>query len=122
MTVVGRGLDLVLALLGAAAWSLTAFFLVSRFVSPTAGGLLALGLFLSGLVYVINGQLQDARSRSLSAGHCPRCKHDITSEHRHRRWEPERRAWSAPSLSWECASCGFSHSETWACAACPAAD
>lgn len=122
MTFVVRGLDFVLALIGAAAWSLAAFFLASRLVSPAAGGLLAIGLFLSGLAYAIGGQLQDERSRSLAAGSCPRCKHNVTSEHRHRYWEPERGAWSAPTLAWECAWCGFSHGETWACASCPAAD
>lgn len=122
MTSVVRGLDFVLGMLGALAWSLTVFFLASRFISPTAGSLLAIGLLLSGLVFVLNGQLQDSRARSLAAGRCPRCKQSVTSEHTHRRWEPERARWSEPTIAWECISCGYSHGETWACASCPSKD
>ena len=122
MTAVWRGLDLALALLGAAAWGLAAFVIGSRLVSPAAGGLLAVGLFLSGLALVLGSHLQDTRLQRLAAGQCPRCRRGIASDHRHRRWDVEHREWLAPSLAWECASCGFSHSETWACPTCPSAD
>ena len=68
MTVVGRGLDLVLALIGATAWSLTAFFLVSRFVSPTAGGLLALGSV------PVRSRLRDQRASAGRAQPQPLCR------------------------------------------------
>ena len=121
MTAIGRGLDLALALLGATAWALAAFVLGTRFVSPAAGGLLAVGLFLSGLALVVGSQVQDLRLQRLAAGLCPRCRRVVASEHRHRRWDPERGDWQAPSLAWECA-CGFSYSETWACPTCPPAE
>ena len=122
MSVVGRGLDLFLALIGVAAWGLTAFFVGSRLVSPAAGGLLGLGLGLSCLALVVSSYLQDARLQRLSAGLCPRCRQPIASEHRHRRWEQSRAAWLAPTLAWECDACGYRHDETWACPNCPPAD
>ena len=121
MTAVGRGLDLAQALVGALAWGLAAYFLGSRLVSPTAGGLLAVGLGLSGLALVVGSYLQDIRLQRLSAGVCPRCRRAIASEHRHRRWQPERNEWSTPTLAWECANCDYKHDETWACPSCPEA-
>ena len=44
MTTLRGGFDLALALFGVAAWSLAAFFVGSRLLSPTVGGLLAASL------------------------------------------------------------------------------
>jgi hypothetical protein len=117
----GRGLDFLIGLVGITAWGLAAFVVGSQLFSQTAGGLLGVGCFLSGLAMVVGGQMSDRRMRQLAAGVCPRCGAAVVSEHRHRRWQPERREWEQPSLSWECRACGFSHSERWACPSCPEA-
>jgi hypothetical protein len=60
--------------------------------------------------------------RALAAGLCPRCRAGIDSEHRHRRWEAERERWLAPVTTWDCAACGYGHSEAMLCPACPTAE
>jgi hypothetical protein len=120
LTSVRQGLDLLIALFGAAAWSFAAFAFGSRFVSPTAGGLLAAALFFSSLALVISSHIQEQRMNLLVAGTCPRCRSRISMEHRHRRWGPAR-AESQPALNaWECNACAYSHSEAWPCPQCPA--
>jgi hypothetical protein len=121
VTALRTSLDLGLSLLGAAAWSFAAFVFGSRLFSPTAGGVIAFALFVSSLTWVIAGHLQDQRMERLALGKCPRCRQPIASEHRHRRWDPSRSTWLAPSTSWECRSCDYSHSESWPCPACPEA-
>ncbi|HLF79113.1 MAG TPA: hypothetical protein VJB57_16655 [Dehalococcoidia bacterium] len=121
MTAVRRGLDLLVDLVGVAAWGFAAFVIGSRFISPTAGGLLGLGLALSALAWALGTHLQESRMSRLSAGLCPRCRDKITTEHRHRRWEPSRSEWLQPVTSWECRACGYAHNESWACPTCPAA-
>jgi hypothetical protein len=122
MTAVSRGFDLLVGLAGVAAWGLAVYAFGSRLISPTVGGLLAVALVVGGLGTVISWQLQDARARSLGAGRCPRCHTAIAAEHKHRAWEPDRAEWTPPMLVWDCASCGFSQSEVWACPSCPAPD
>jgi hypothetical protein len=119
---VRRGIDAVVDLLGAAAWSLAVFVLGARLLSTSAGALLALATFITIAAFSLQTYLQEARARALAAGVCPRCKAPVESEHRHRRWDAGRAAWLAPVTSWECAACGYDHSESWECAACPAAE
>jgi hypothetical protein len=121
MTLLRGGFDLLIALIGVAAWSFAAFVFGSRFLSPTAGGLLAVALFISTLAMVVGGHLQDSRLQRLAAGVCPGCRQPLASEHRHRRWDADQAQWTTPATIWECSRCGFSHSESWACPACPAA-
>ena len=122
MTAVGRGFDLLIGLVGVIAWGLAVYAFGSRLISPTVAGLLAIAFFVGGLGTVVSWQLQDNRARSLAAGRCPRCHASIAAEHKHRAWDPQRSQWGEPLLVWECASCGFSQSEVWACPSCPAPD
>lgn len=119
MRLVQGGIDLTLALFGALSWSFAAFVFGSRYVSPAAGGLLGIGLLLSSGAMLLGAMLRDRRQRLLNEGTCPRCRSGVTFEHRHRRWEPGRSVWEAPSTAWECRACGFAASEEWACPACP---
>src|SRR4051794_30611723 len=116
------GFDLALDTIGAAAWGLAAFAIGARFVSAPVGGLVGLGVFFSIAAMGLGSHLQESRARSLARGDCPRCKAAIASEHRHRRWEVAREHWLAPMTSWECAACGYGHTESFACPSCPAAD
>ena len=119
MTTVRRGLDLLIDLVGVAAWGFAAYVIGSRVLSPAAGGVLGLALALSALAWALNTHLQDSRMSRLSAGLCPRCSAKVASEHRHRRWEPSQGEWLQPVTSWVCNSCGYGHSEPWACPGCP---
>jgi hypothetical protein len=119
VTTLRGGFDLAIALFGVAAWSFAAFVFGSRWLSPTAGGLIGVGLFLSSLALVVGTFVQDARYDRLAAGVCPRCRGAIAADHRHRRWEATRQVWLAPATTWECGACGFSHGEAWECPACP---
>ena len=118
MRTLGHGVDIALALLGAVAWSFAVFVLGSRFLSPTAGGLLAVAMLVSALAIGASSFYTEARAARLAAGLCPRCGSRVASEHRHRRWDATRSVWDTPVLAWEC-GCGFNHSETWACPSCP---
>ena len=122
MTGVFKGLDILIDVAVAAAWGFGGYVLGSRLLSDSAGGLLGLSVFLSVLASMIGTHLQEIRMSRLFAGVCPRCRTAIAAEHRHRRWETSRDAWLPPTTSWECANCGFSHSEGWPCPSCPAAD
>ena len=117
-----RGLDIFVDLLGSAAWALAVFVLGARLISTPAGGLLGLATFISIAAFSLQTYVVEGRTRALAASVCPNCKAPVSSEHRHRRWDAERRAWLAPVTSWECASCGFGHSESWMCPSCPTAD
>ncbi len=119
MPALRAGFDLAILLLGAAAWSVAVLILGSRLLSPTAGGLLALAVFVSALAFVLSGELQGIQGRRLAAGLCPRCRSPIAADHGHRRWDAGRGAWLAPTTNWDCPVCNFNHSETWACPACP---
>ncbi len=119
MTNVRRGLDLVIDLVGVLAWGFAAFVIGSHFVSRAAGGVFGVALALSALTWALSTHLQDSRMHALAAGRCPRCKQIISSEHRHRRWEPARGEWLQPTTSWDCKSCGYGHNEAWACPSCP---
>lgn len=121
MTAIGRSLDLILWGLGAAAWGMTVFVLTSRFIDNTAGGLLGLAVAVSAMAYVLSSHLRDNRIASLSRGSCPACKGPIHMEHRHRRWDPGTASWAAPSTSWDCAACGYTHAESWHCPECTSA-
>jgi phosphate/sulfate permease len=120
VTLLKEGFDLAMGLVAALSWSFAVFVFGSRLLSPGAGGLLALALLLSSLTALLSGHLRERRLRSLAAGACPRCGAALAPEHRHRRWDPEARAWLSPVTSWECGRCAFSHGEAWPCAACPA--
>jgi zinc transporter ZupT len=119
MTAVRAGFDLLLSFVGAAAWSLAAFAVGARLVSPAAGGLLAVGLFLSLLAVFLGSHLHETRLSRLASGVCPRCKGGVRSEHLHRRLVDASGEWLAPLTSWQCASCGFAHNEAWPCPGCP---
>jgi hypothetical protein len=114
-------LGLFLDVAGAAAWGLAAFFLAGNLISTAAGGLLGLGIFLSALTFTFNGRMQESRAKALLEDACPRCKMGLRREHEHRRWDTERERWLAPLTTWECASCGYGHSEPVPCARCPEA-
>ena len=116
-----RSLDLLLWSLGAAAGGLATFALSSRFLSDSVAGLLGLAVGVSGMGWVLTSHLRDMRLSSLTAGTCPSCKAPIRMDHRHRAWDPGMRSWTSPSTSWECAHCGFSYAESWACPQCPVA-
>ena len=119
MPILRAGFDLAIVLVGAAAWSLAVLVFGSRFLSPTAGDLLALAVFVSALVFVLSGELQAIQGKRLAAGRCPRCHGPVAADHRHRRWDAARSAWLAPTTNWDCPVCAFNHSEAWACPACP---
>jgi hypothetical protein len=119
---VRTGLDIVVDLLGSAAWALAVFVIGSRLISTPAGGLLGLATFITIAAFSLQTYVQEARARALAAGACPRCKATVSMEHRHRRWDSERAGWLAPVTSWECASCGYGHNESLMCPACPTAE
>jgi hypothetical protein len=120
MTHVGRGLDLVLSLVGVAGWTFAVFAIGNDFVARPVAGFLSLGLGLSALALILSSYLQDNRTRRLAANLCPRCGGPIAVEHRHRRWDTSRSEWLAPLTAWECSACGYNHNESWACPTCPA--
>jgi hypothetical protein len=117
----GSGLGLFLDLGGPAAWGLAAFFAASRLLSPTAGALLALGVFLSALAVMLGARLQESTARRLAQSVCPRCRGAIGLEHQHRRWDASRSAWLPPLTTWQCRACDFVQDESLACPACPEA-
>jgi hypothetical protein len=119
VTQLSRSLDLLLWGLGAAAWGLAVFALSSRFISDSVAGLLGLAVGISGMGYVLSTHLRDTRLESLARGTCPSCRAPIKMEHRHRAWDPGTKSWASPSTGWECARCGYNHSESWACPQCP---
>ena len=102
--------------------ALAVFVLGARLVSTPAGALLGLATFITIAAFSMQTYVQDARARALAAGECPRCKAPVSSEHRHRRWDAERAGWLAAVTSWECASCGYGHNESFMCPACPTAE
>ena len=116
---VRRGIDVLVDLAGSAAWALAIFVLGARLASTPAGALLALATFVSISAFSMQTYVQEARSRWLSAGTCPRCRAAIAAEHRHRRWDAGRGAWLAPVTTWECDACGYGHNEAWLCPRCP---
>lgn len=119
MTLITRGLDLLLWTLGAAAWGLAVYVLSARFIDDTAGALLGLAVGVSGMGYVLMSHMRDLRLQTLTRGRCPSCSGRVRFEHRHRAWDPTTVSWAAPSTSWECATCGYNYSESWACPQCP---
>jgi ribosomal protein S27AE len=114
-----RNLDTLLALFAALAWAFAVFALGSRFLSPAVGGLVGLGLLISGLSAVLSMYVRDSRLEALSRGNCPRCGNSVQTEHEHRRWLAERRTWLRPATTWDCPACSYSHSEAWGCPRCP---
>jgi hypothetical protein len=119
MQVARSGLDAVIGVFAALTWAFAAFVLGHRFLSPVAGGLLAVAVLSSGVIAELRAQLYERRIASLLRGACPSCGAGMLPEHRHRRWEPERNEWVAPDTAWDCAHCGFNHTEAWDCPACP---
>ena len=111
--------DLFLVAFAALAWGFASFAFGSRWLSPTAGGLLGIGFVFAMLATLLTVLLNDQRSDALRNGACPRCDAPISSEHRHRRWDAAQGKWLPPSTAWDCLDCQFSHGETWACPACP---
>jgi len=114
------GLGLAIDIAGAAAWGLAAFFIVARLLSPAAGSLLGLALFLSALTLMIGARLQETKARQLAAGACPRCGSALRTDHQHRRWDAAGKAWLAPLTTWACRGCGFEQDEAIPCGSCPA--
>jgi hypothetical protein len=121
MNPVRKGMGLVVDVVGSATWAAAGFFIVARFVSPAAGAVLALGVFLSALTIMLTARLQETRARSLLSGVCPRCAASLTQTHSHRRWDTARERWLAPLTAWECAACGYGHEEPAPCLTCPEA-
>jgi len=114
------GLGLALDIAASAAWGVAAFFIVTRLLSPAAGSLMGLALFLSALTLMIGTRLQETKARQLAAGACPRCGSSLRVDHQHRRWDAARQAWLAPLTTWACRDCGFEQDEAIACGGCPA--
>jgi hypothetical protein len=119
MRPVRAGMGLFVDLAGSATWAAAGFFLVARFVSPAAGAVLALGIFVSALTLMLTTRVQESRARSLLIGVCPRCGAVLSQSHSHRRWDTERERWLAPLTAWECAGCGYGHEEPAPCNCCP---
>ena len=111
--------DVALGLVITLALTFAAFAFGSRFFSAMVGSFLAIGVFLTLLVWVLANQLRDRRFAALAAGRCPRCGEPLRTEHRHRRWETSLRAWLTPATTWDCDACSYGHVETWACPQCP---
>ena len=120
MTAVRRSLDFVIDLLTACLWALAAFFVGARLFSPAVGLLLALGVFITAMTYVVGTRSQERKARFIAAGACPRCHQPLTSEHEHRRWDGSHQQWLAPLTTWKCEACGFEQEAPLACQACPA--
>src|SRR5256885_12053622 len=87
------GLDVLIGVFAAVTWAFAAFVLGHRFLSPVAGGLLAVAVLSSGVIAELRAQLYERRISALLRGACPSCGTGILPEHRHRRWEPERNEW-----------------------------
>ncbi len=119
MTTTRSAIDSILALVASLAWCFAIFAFGARWVSPLAGGLLALAMLLSASATVLSMHLRDRRLLALSRGACPHCGRAVTAEHRHRRWEPSRATWEQPATNWDCPACRYSHSESWPCPTCP---
>jgi hypothetical protein len=100
-------------------WAAAGFFIAARLFSPAAGAVLALGIFLSSLAFMLTSRLQESRAQALLSGACPRCARSLRQAHSHRRWDPEREHWLAPMTTWDCAGCGYGHEEPAPCATCP---
>jgi len=112
-------LGLTLDMVSAVAWGLAAFFVANSLFSTTVGGLLGIAIFFSAFAFMLSMRLQESRAKALLADACPRCQAPLRREHEHRRWETERGAWLAPLTTWECAGCGYGHSEPVPCERCP---
>jgi hypothetical protein len=115
----GSGLGLLVDVAGPAAWGLAAYFAGSRLLSPGAATLLALGVFLSALAFMLGARMQEAKARQLADSVCPRCGRDIEIEHEHRRWDGSRSAWLPPLTTWHCRACDFVQDEPAGCPGCP---
>jgi hypothetical protein len=116
---VRSGVGLFVDIAGSATWAAAGFFIAARLVSPAAGAVLALGIFVSALTWMLTARFQETRARSLLRGVCPRCGASLRQEHSHRRWDTERERWLAPLTAWECVGCGYGHEEPAPCGACP---
>lgn len=121
MTHLGKGLDYGLSLLACGVISLLVFGVSSRWLSPTAGGLLAVVALVATVVYMADSIIDERRAENLIAGLCPSCHQAVEAEHQHRRWNSERQQWLEPVQSWDCQRCGYSHSVKFVCATCPEA-
>jgi hypothetical protein len=111
----------LLDVVGSATWALAAFFLTARLVSPAAGAVLGLGIFVSALTMMLTSRFQETRALALQRGVCPRCDARLSQTHSHRRWDTSRERWLAPLTAWECTACGYGHEEPAPCATCPEA-
>ena len=116
---VRTGMGLFVDVAGSAMWAAAGFFIVARVISPAAGAVLALGIFLSALTIMLTARFQESRARALLSGVCPRCSSFLRQAHSHRRWDTERQRWLAPLTAWECAGCGYGHEEPAPCNSCP---
>jgi hypothetical protein len=119
MKPVRAGMGLFFDVAGSATWAAAGFFIAARLLSPAAGAVLALGIFLSALTLMLTSRFQESRVEALLRGVCPRCRAPLRNEHSHRRWDTERQRWLAPLTAWECAACGYGHEEPAPCNACP---
>jgi hypothetical protein len=120
MTALSRGFGFAIDVVTSGAWALAAFFIGARLFSFSAGLLLALGVFITSMTYVVVSRAQERRAEQLAAGRCPRCQNPVAMEHIHRRWDPGATSWLLPSTLWRCGDCGFQHVEALACESCPA--
>ncbi len=119
MMSVRRGLDFAVDVLSAGLWSLAAFFVGARLLSPSVGLLLALAVFVTAMTFVVGSRNQERQARHIAAGACPRCGDSLASRHEHRRWDTSHREWLAPLTTWRCAACGFQEEAAIACETCP---
>jgi Zn ribbon nucleic-acid-binding protein len=116
-----RGLDFAIDLVTSGLWALAAFFAGARLISPNAGMVLALAVFVTAMTYVLTSRAQEHRAHAIAAGACPRCNEALTIEHEHRRWDTSNSQWLAPLTTWQCVQCGFQQEASLGCEACPGA-
>ena len=121
MTVMRRGVGLIVDVASACMWALAAFFVGARLFSPAIGLALALAVFVSAMTMVLGSRQEEAQARELEAGACPHCHKTLSVEHEHRRWDAGFQKWLPPLTTWSCKACGFEHDEPVSCPSCPSA-
>lgn len=121
MTAVRHTLSFAIDIVTSGLWGMAAFFIGARLLSPEAGLLLALAVFVTALTFILTSRQQEKRARNIAAGLCPRCNRALASNHEHRRWDTAHGQWLPPLTTWQCDECRFQEEAPLACEACPAA-
>ena len=117
---VRRGVDFTVEFFRSFMWALAAFFITARLVSPEAGALLALAVFVTALTFIATSRVQERRARAIAEGACPRCGEALVTDHEHRRWDATDQKWLPALTTWHCPRCAFQQEAPLGCEACPA--